>query len=196
MSSRDEGKEQGPPSSKSRSPLDQHSRHGSELRPPLVAAGVNLKTTSWIDDRLPEMLWAVLIRAHLSRDAALAKFRRVLEIVAARKPRIEMPDLSLTSISQMGSSLQEEVVGKICEPPTASEALHTLRLFNALPAKDAWFEALPKGRPDPTPLLQAVGATLWHQSLEATDCRWLRLMAVFFAGRFHPLEGQGEEWLG
>ena len=31
--------------------------------------------------------------------------------------------------------------------------------------------------------MEAVGSALWHQSQEATDCRWLRLMAVILAGK-------------
>ena len=44
--------------------------------------------------------------------------------------------------------------------------------------------------------MAAVGKTLWHQSQESTDCRWVRLMAMVAANKLHfapKLAGRTEE---
>jgi uncharacterized protein DUF5677 len=57
-------------------------------------------------------------------------------------------------------------------------------LFPAFPARETWQEVL--GNPTAGPvelLMQAVSLILFHQSQEATDCRWVRLMAAVFGRR-------------
>jgi hypothetical protein len=71
-----------------------------------------------------------------------------------------------------------------------------LLLFDALPARESWKTALSESEPDVESLMAAVGATLWHQSQEATDCRWLRVMAQVISGRFHIPADLAKEWFG
>jgi hypothetical protein len=44
--------------------------------------------------------------------------------------------------------------------------------------------------------MNAIGATLWHQSQEATDCRWFRVMAQVIAGKFHIPQEIAKDWFG
>ena len=44
--------------------------------------------------------------------------------------------------------------------------------------------------------MTAVGMNLWHQSQEATDCRWVRLMGHLLSGKFHVPQEMAESWLG
>ena len=55
-------------------PLDAHKQSGKVLTPPLLAIK-SLRTASWVDDRLPEMLWCALLVTHLPRPFALEIFR-------------------------------------------------------------------------------------------------------------------------
>ncbi|MDD2537670.1 MAG: hypothetical protein PHU61_04260 [Candidatus Absconditabacteria bacterium] len=68
-------------SKKNESTLKQHKQKKKELNPPFLAHGFNMKTSSWFDERLPEMLWAVLIIGNMERENALVFFRYVAKYV-------------------------------------------------------------------------------------------------------------------
>ena len=59
------------------STLNEHHRVKKTLVPPLNRMPGPLKFSRWVDERMPERLWAYLIRAVLSRDDALEVFRDV-----------------------------------------------------------------------------------------------------------------------
>ena len=69
--------------------------------------------------------------------------------------------------------------------PGAGQGLACLLFFDALPAREDWQRNLSSYEPDIGTLMAAVGKTLWHQSQESTDCRWVRLMAIAAAGKMY-----------
>ena len=184
-------------SGKNRTPLSDHKRVGGQLLPPFASERMSekLHLSSWMNERLPEMLWAVLIIDSVNRDYALVQFRRILNFIYKHEQRDQFHDLTHTGIAKLEKKLRAELIGYIVEPPEAARALCALRLFNALPAREDWLQFLPSLEPRVDLLMDAVGSTLWHQSQEATDCRWLRLMANVIAGKFFPLRETIEELL-
>ncbi len=184
-------------SGKNRTPLSDHKRVGGQLLPPFASGrmGGKLQFSSWMNERLPEMLWAALIIASVNRDYALVQFRRILNFIGKHEQRDQFHDLTHTGIAKLEKKLRAELIGYIVEPPEASHVLCALRLFNALPAREDWVQVLPSFEPRVDLLMDAVGSTLWHQSQEATDCRWLRLMANVIAGKFHLSRETAEELL-
>jgi hypothetical protein len=68
-------------SNKPYSTIEQHRRSGAQLVPPLATVP-NLKHASWVNDRLPELLWCALLIVHLGQKRGLELCRRA--IVAAR----------------------------------------------------------------------------------------------------------------
>jgi hypothetical protein len=181
-------------SGKNRTPISGHKKVGSQLLPPFAALMGGMQFSSWMNDRLPEMLWAALIHAAVERDYALGQFRRILNFIAKHEKKVELHDLMHTGIAKLEPQLRREIIQFIVEPPETAAALATLKLFENLPARDDWDSALPNIEPNVGLLMDAVGSTLWHQSQEATDCRWLRLMAQVMAGRFHLPADFGDEW--
>lgn len=182
-------------SGKNRTPISGHKRIGGQLLPPFAALmGGKLQPCSWMNDRLPEMLWATLIVASVERDYALGQFRRILNFIAKHERKGEMHDLMHSGIAKLEPELRKELIRFIVEPPKAATALAALRLFEHLPAREDWHAALPDIEPNVGLLMDAVGVTLWHQSQEATDCRWLRVMAQVIAGRFHLPADCIDEW--
>ncbi|MDD5198392.1 MAG: DUF5677 domain-containing protein [Terrimicrobiaceae bacterium] len=142
------------------------------------------------------MIWAALIRVALGQDHALGLFRRILNFIGKHDRKDDMHDLMLTGISKLPADLRDELIRFIAEPPEVRRALGSLLLFEALPARDSWTAALSDSQPDVELLMAAVGATLWHQSQEATDCRWLRVMGQVVAGRFHIPSDMLKQWCG
>ena len=63
------------------STLSQHKKEGSRFVPPLAQVP-SLSPSSWLDDRLPELLWGALLLKQFPRDAALEVFRTLGDRVA------------------------------------------------------------------------------------------------------------------
>ena len=180
-------------SDKNRTPISGHKQVGRKLLPPSQTAMGRMKTTtSWMNDRLPEMLWAALIVAAVSRSCALGQFRRILEFIGKHQEREMFYDLTHSGISKLEKPLRTELIRRIVEPPETSHALRALRHCKALPGWDDWHNELPPGEPSGVLLMDAVGRTLWHQSQESTDCRWMRVMAQVITGRLKILPDMAE----
>ena len=58
------------------STIDQHKHVGSKLVPPLAQIP-KMATSSWADDHMPEMLWAVLLAGVLERRHYLNVLRKM-----------------------------------------------------------------------------------------------------------------------
>lgn len=166
--------------------LDAHERIGKVLTPPMLAIP-KLKPSSWIDERLPDMLWAALLITHLPRDLALEVFRRVAKLLEGQFSLVGATGVGHTDIAQLPSSLRNDVIALICSAPRAAEVLRPLLLLNELPVRDDW-ERIIGQQPeieDWELLRVAVARVFDHQSQEATDCRWLRLLPLLAAGQLH-----------
>ena len=154
-----------------------------------------MQNVSWTTDRLPEMLWAAILVTVFDRPSALGYFRRVINFVAKHERREQLFDLTLTGISRLESDIRVEFISFITELPEIAEVLSALTYFDALPAKEDWHQMLPSIQPDVDLLMTSVGATLSHQSQEATDCRWLRMMGYVAAGKLKAPPGVMDEWI-
>ncbi|MCD6587259.1 MAG: hypothetical protein J7K88_01770, partial [Candidatus Fermentibacteraceae bacterium] len=77
-------------SGKLRTPISKHTRIGKLLNPPFVnEMGVKLNLSSWMNQRMPEMLWAALILSHVDREYAFAQFRRIFVFIGKHDRRAE-----------------------------------------------------------------------------------------------------------
>lgn len=166
-----------------RTPLSGHKRVGKELLPPFAMLPGNVTLTSWMNDRLPEMLWAALITAAFEREEALKVLRRIINFIAKHASAKHMHDLTLTGISKLEEPVRDELIAFMVWGSGSGNALTPLLLFSDLPGKETWNEHLPQGEPDVDLLAKAVGLCLWHQSQEATDCRWVKIMAQVVSGK-------------
>jgi hypothetical protein len=166
-----------------RTPISGHKKEGKVLKPPFVQFGVGKGLVSWTNDRLPEMIWAALLIAGLGRERALGIFRSFLRFGSADKNE-RFWDVTITGISELNESDRKQRISLLCQSEQSKQALAPLLLFSALPARETWQELL--GNPVAGPvelLMEAVRLTLFHQSQEATDCRWVRLMAAVLGRR-------------
>ena len=160
-----------------------HKKVGKQLLPPYLAAGIRPDFISWTNDRLPEMLWALLIIDSLPRGYALSQFIQLFNFISDHDSKEELYDFSLTGIANLHEPLRSSVVEFIATPPGAAQALSDLLLFDSLPAREVWAKYLPVPELDWNRLMQAIGTALWHQSQVATDCRWVRLIPFATAGK-------------
>jgi len=172
-------------------PLARHKRVGSQLVPPLAQIPNSL-ATSWIDDRLPEVLWATLLITHLKRDVALGIFRSVGNFCRTTSCTA---DVSHTALSGLARQDISSLLRLICPTKEARYALSPLLLFPQLPAYENWCEVLgfETSRLAWDLLATSVMKTLDHQSQEATDCRWLKVIIPAICGKLIFREGKDEQ---
>jgi hypothetical protein len=164
--------------------INQHKREGGTLVPPLAALQ-GLKPSSWLHERLPDMLWCAILIAHLQRDLALEIFRRVARVGKGQFQKGRDFDLSLTGIADLPRELATRIVELVCSAPGAKECLRALLLLTDLPARELWASHISEepGPEDWVVLGRAVAVSLDHQSQEATDCRWARFLFKVVGGQ-------------
>lgn len=163
--------------------LSKHKRDGKTLLSPFGQME-NIRPSSWKDDRMPEMLWAVLLVGNLKREEALEVFRTVATFVQAHP---ELSDITLSGIASWPKEKRNEFVKLLSESHSeASRILRPLVALVHLPALDEWVKVLGNATDDGEVadyLAKGVVATLWHQSQEATDCRWVKFLCQIHGGK-------------
>ena len=158
------------------------------VTPFMQVVGDKLEVTSWMGDRLPEMLWAALIFASTERSQAFREFERILNFVAEHHRKEELKSLTISNFADLDMELRKEVIQVITANPKTSRALSTMLVFDGLPAKADWEAHLSIHETNLDLLMTAVGNTLSQQSPGATDCRWVWVTGVAAAGQMsvHP----------
>jgi hypothetical protein len=178
---------------KNQTTLKQHKQNKKNLNPPFLASGLDMKTSSWFDERLPEMLWAVLIIGNTERETALRFFRYIAKYVEENK---KCSDITITGISKLEEETKELLINHICSfSEEVTNILSSLLLFLELPNIEIWNKYL-----DISNTIEAwerlgngVSKTFWHQSDEATDCRWVKVLCQIVGGKVKLRETMGEQ---
>lgn len=169
--------------------LGDHHRHGRILVPPLNRLPA-MQKTRWSFDRMPELLWACLVRALLPQRDALDLFRRVIVahreelLKAGLSPEAAVP--SHTNLVTLYPQLIPRIVEIVVRHPLGYAPLRLLLMFDGLPGRDLWAQAINADPEyDADALSDAVAEYLWHQSQPATDVRWLCVMCAILTGSMH-----------
>jgi hypothetical protein len=179
--------------------LGGHERKGSTLSTPLMTIPGGLQLASWLDDRVPEMVWGALLIERLGRRNALTAFRILAHHVHEARDGAAAADATLSGLSRLRQDLFQRMTNELCGPKRVREVLRPLLLFPDLPARERWAEAIsmePQPEEDWNYLGRAVALVTDHQSQEATDLRWARVIVVAATGRVHlpvGLAGVGDE---
>jgi hypothetical protein len=172
------------------SSLQQHSRIGKTLLPPfLTLPGSGLTPISWMNDRLPEMLWACLVISVIPRHMALDLFREIAAIGFKFRDNEASAEWGLTHshLAELPEEILTQVIQIVTRHPLGYACLRPLLLLDKLPGKERWKLLLQTDpqEDDWSTLGNAVLVTLDHQSQESTDVRWLRILFMIALGRIH-----------
>lgn len=156
--------------------LKDHKQRGKVLTPPLMQLP-GIKMSSWRDERLPEVLWAVILTAALKRHEYLDVFARI----SARAQRIgweKMKGIEHTALANLQADTFDELMEPVFRTAHMRDSISLLLLFDTLPDRAHWERNLkmPRGEPSLDLLSNAVAGCIDHQSAPSTDCRWLRLI--------------------
>ena len=164
------------------STLSQHKKVGKVLLPPMLHMLPQQKMffSSWVNNRLPEVLWACLAASVLPRPDLLKVFLSIAEKLGkSARARVNSHDIDLThsALASFAGGI-EEICSALLDHPDGRRALRPLLVFESLPNRERWASIL---KDEPTPedvnvLAEAVSMCLDHQSQQSTDVRWLILM--------------------
>lgn len=172
-------------------PLSGYKQNKKTLTPPLATIP-NMILSSWINDRLPEMLWAALIRNHHPGNTGYAIFRSNLRWLGDNIKDGDITGICHSDIANMSDDLRKQFIERIVVD-ASTEALRPLLLLPELPAYDDWKEALGSSTGTPEKdweqLAASVQLVLWHQSQEATDVRWVKLVGTILTGKINFFSG-------
>ncbi len=166
-------------------PLSKHGRDGSKLVAPFDGMP-NVTPSSWLDDTLPESLWSVLLVDRLERDYALEVFRRVAHAIDDK--RLAIPDGVIThsSLAREPESALTPLIQLLVEDKDVAEVLFPLTVLRDLPGHGVWAECL-AGAGDLAEAWPRLGSAIFtsldHQSQEATDCRWMKVLALLVSDK-------------
>lgn len=176
----------------SRTTIKDHKQAGKRFIPPLAHMGI--QNSSWQHERLPHMLWANLLVGNLKREQALEIFRRVAQSCVAF-PKTVYPDVSHFGIAQMPFEYAKQIISAAASTHDAKQLLASLLIYNDLPAKSTWTEVLHDTQIEAPEfaLMKAVACTLWHQTQQATDSRWCRMLPLVLTRRMGMPEEQFSE---
>ena len=166
--------------------LGRRKRHGKKLLSPFSPVSALTTWSSWANDHLPNILWACVLAGSLDRDHYLALFR---EIVASAR-RTLGGNQSATLCHNFLSTLDEDAFDRIFSPITsdhvAAPLSHCLALIDELPDVTHWRRLYPDTAPSAElwdTLARGVFHCIDHQSQEATDLRWLKVVFLAVSGR-------------
>lgn len=162
-------------------PLSGHKRVGKTLVPPMMSLPGSINFSSWPNERLPEMLWAALVMTVFPRQDALGAFREIASLGIKYRElgdECRLWSLNLSALARQPHELIAAIVQIVKRHPLALAALRPLLLLESLPARDVWKTEVAADPVDDDweTLGKAVITNFDHQSQEATDIRWLRLM--------------------
>lgn len=196
--------------------LDAHVRQGTKLEPPFNRLDKMVKS-SWQDDHMPEMLWAVLLTEVLPRRDYLGCFRAIINVCSpwfspkdsksgdqheAGKAEIKAEigisytlALDHTKLAELSDEKFHQFVSIPLKHPLGYAALRPLLLLSSIPRIERWKAELDV---EPTSadwqtLAQAVAEVLDHQSEKSTDIRWFKLMLPIAAGMMFFAKKMEEE---
>lgn len=149
-------------------------------------ATLPLKSSSWIDARLPEMLWAVLIRMRWEGEDGYQVFREITQEFGQHIEHVSVRGITHTDIANAPDETRAKIIQTIVDKAGA-ETLRPLLLYPGLPAYESWSKAiaLPSKDEDISTVAWSVAEALPHQSQFATDIRWVKLIGTIAAERMH-----------
>lgn len=166
-------------------PLSDLKRHKGVIASPFSKLG-NMSFSSWVHDALADCLWSALIVGGLPREKALSAFRIILQIVAENKTETGNVMLVHSQFKKFSYALFRKIFSPICADEATRKCLSPLLLLNSLPDRDHWLKLIgppPEWNDAGEALAVAIAKSFDHQSQEATDCRWLRVMTLIAQDR-------------
>lgn len=160
--------------------LSGHKHSKKVLVPPLNTLA--LSSSSWLNHRMPEMMWAVVVIGNLPRETYLDFFRQVGNYVSEHN---EFWDITISAISSLPAEQKKKFLTFLVEySPEVKNLLKSLAVFPEFPLITELMEVYGIEDLDDleheelnvmiSSLANGVNAVMGQQSEATTDCRWVK----------------------
>ena len=143
-----------------------------------------LHFSSWLDDFLPNMLWAAILVGSLERDEALQLMRDICDRGAKVLKATNGAQLGHNFLATLQYEKFEAIFSPIVKISKAKRACATIGLVSSLPDHSHWKRLFPDAN-DLQTMAVGIATCLDHQSQEATDVRWAKVYFMMSCGRVH-----------
>jgi hypothetical protein len=175
------------------SKLSEHRQKRKVLTPPLLQMPSPIHFHSWVDERLPEALWAILLVGQLPRE----RYMPILSAVAKAamdfrgEPNV-FPDHS--ALAGVRPEQFAVIFAKLLADEEARAAVSPLLLPEDLPDRAHWAShlSMPDTEGGWAAMAYAVSISMDLHARTSIDVRWLRIMFLGLQHRLHFSEGQHE----
>jgi len=146
---------------------------------------VSFTFNSWLDNAMPDVLWAVILSSHLERDDYLDLFRNVVKSGREKIEKYEDTYITHSALSKLSPNDFDTILSPVLARQDTKDYLAALRLLSGLPDAEHWSRHLAEPEPEKhwQILAEAVSECFDHQSEEATDCRWLKIIYKIAIGK-------------
>lgn len=166
-----------------KSRLSAYDKEKKVLSPPLLRAnkiGGGIAPSSWINDRLPNILWGILLRVRRSEDWR-QKYTEIVDWLSVQKVDDKQKHITHTDISELPTIIKKGLIERIVQI-CGRKTFRPLLLIKCLPDYSIWNDAigLKAQESDWQTLGKCIEPMLNHQSQEATDVRWMKVYARIF----------------
>ncbi len=167
------------------SPINKHKNENKVLKPPMNTLPGQVNFSSWVNDRMPHMLWACVLAGNLSRERYLHLFRMVARNIREKLPNYEKLGVSHADFSKLSDNEFDIVFEQVLTDQEASKVLECLLFVECLPDLSHWKRRLvsPPSDGDAKALASGILNCFDHQSQNATDVRWLKVIFLMITGR-------------
>ena len=181
------GKGKGNLSKKVITRLERRRRQGKLLKSPFSRISEDkLVWSSWKDEYLPNILWACVLAGSLDRNEYLNLFRKIA--IRARTHWKDNKDSSLCHnfLSTVNQDIFDDIFSPLTGMPLSLKVASSLRLIESLPDHTLWANFSPEIEDKEEGwniLARGIVECMDHQSQQATDVRWLKVMFMAICGR-------------
>jgi hypothetical protein len=154
------------------SKISEHKKEKKKLNTPLNNMG-EWMFSSWINERLPDILWAALLVTHFHRANVFEVFAHVIK----KWLSIGIEDPTISGLTKYKESMVDEALGELFKNELVKETLRPLLLFEKLPYFKIWEKniGMEPDDKDIQRLKDTIAKTLNFHSNEATRCCWLKV---------------------
>ncbi|RWE77785.1 DUF5677 domain-containing protein [Mesorhizobium sp.] len=166
----------------SMSPLEKLKRHGSKVLNPFAAIGGITHPSSWVDECVPNVLWAVIVVSAIDRAEYLNVFRSLLNAARDNVPKHAELYVTHNFLSVASNDEFDAMMKPVLDDSRLYKPLTALLAVDGLPDRAHWARHLKLGDKDAAFQLLAasVNNVFDHQSQRSTDIRWLKVMYMLY----------------
>ena len=166
--------------------LDRRQRKGKKLLSPFSKVRDAVSWTSWANDHLLNILWACILAGSLDRDHYLDLFRKISILARSTLNDEDHASLCHNFLSTLEQDAFDQIFSPLASDSSAGPLAQCLTLIDELPDVERWRRLFPDTPPSAKlweTLARGVFHCIDHQSQEATDVRWLKVVFLAISGK-------------